>query len=340
MNKYLQTMLDRVSNAYDKLVGSYFYDLLLPPSVELERIDAENLAMLDRGMADTATGDDLDRVVGEIGLTRKTGTAAAVTLRFFGADGTVIPAGTIVRAAAADYQTSVDGTISGGYVGIPAVCTTASLAGNALADTITSTTLSGITVTNPDPATGGTNPEPDEELRARYYYEVQHPPGSGNPYDYVRWAMEVDGCRAAKCIPLWAGAGTVKTIIIGQDGTTPESLREAVAAYIETKRPVGADVTVVGATPVLIHVAAALCYSDGFTAAEMQDAAMEVIADYLDSIAFQGKTVSYAHIGARLLTITGVTDYDPDTFTINGGNENIPIADDEIAMVGSVILNA
>lgn len=333
-------MLDRVSNAYDKLVGSFFYDLLFPPSVELERIDAENLAMLDRGMADTATGEDLDRVAGEIGLTRKAGSYATVILRFTGPDGTLIPAGTVARSDAADYRTSVDGIIKGGYTDIPAVCTTLGRIGNAAAEAVTRIDLSGITVTNPAPITNGTDPETDDELRARYYFEVQHPPGSGNPYDYVRWAMEVDGCRAAKCIPLWNGNGTVKVIIIGQSGETPDSLREAVAAHIEAVRPVGADVTVVGATPVLINVAVKLLYSDGFTADEMQTAAIEAIAAYLDSVAFQGKAISYAHIGARLLKITGVYDYDPDTLTVNGDTENIVIAADEIAMVGSVTIHA
>ena len=179
-------MLARVSDAYDKLVGGFFYDLLHPVAEEIAQIDADNLAMLDRGMLDTAMGEDLDRKAGELPLMRKAGNYATAILRFSGADGTLIPMGTVAASEAAEYVTTEDGTISGGYADIPAACTILGRAGNAAAEAINQTTLTGITVTNPNPVIDGTDPETDEELRERCYFELQHPPGSGNPYDYVR----------------------------------------------------------------------------------------------------------------------------------------------------------
>lgn len=334
MNTYLDRMLGRVSNQYDKAVGGYFFDMLEPVSEELADIDSENLKMLDRGFADTAEGADLDRVVGEIGMSRKIGAYASVVLRFSGEDGEIIPYGTQANSETASFTTTEQGTIAGGYVDVTAICEVYGSAGNVAANTINKCKLSDITVTNPAAAAGGVDNETNTALRERYYFEVQHPPGSGNKYDYIRWALEVDGCSGAKCYPLWNGNGTVKVVIIGQSGTASTDLIHAVKMHIESKRPVGAEVTIAAATPVAINVAVTLLYEDGYTANEMLEAAKTVIKNDLQKIAFKSIEVSFARIGALLYVLPGVRDY--SNLKINGGTANIVIDDDEIAVLGAV----
>lgn len=69
----LQRMLDQVPADVDKREGSVAYDMLVPPSVELERLYVELDNVLKRGFASTAYGEWLDKKAAEVGLERKEG---------------------------------------------------------------------------------------------------------------------------------------------------------------------------------------------------------------------------------------------------------------------------
>ena len=125
--------------------------------------------------------------------------------------------------------------------------------GNIIAGNIKSfpVTLSGITaVTNTEAMTGGYDAETDDELRLRYLKKVSTPGTSGNKYHYMNWAMEIVGVGDVRVLPLWNGNGTVKVVIINANkGSADANLINEVEAYIEENRPIGANVTVVSATP-------------------------------------------------------------------------------------------
>ncbi len=87
--------------------------------------------------------------------------------------------------------------------------------------------------------------ETDPELLARLLEYIRRPPAGGNQYDYVKWAMDITGVKAAYCIPLGQGVGTVDVIIIADPELTgseipTQDLIDEVKAYIDDVRPVTA----------------------------------------------------------------------------------------------------
>lgn len=92
------------------------------------------------------------------------------------------------------------------------------------------------------PRTAGEN---DADYLARLLGYIRQPPAGGNQYDYEKWAKEVDGVQAAYAFPLAQGAESVDVVILANATTTGseipnQALIDAVAAYIEEVRPVGA----------------------------------------------------------------------------------------------------
>lgn len=66
--------------------------------------------------------------------------------------------------------------------------------------------------------------ETDAELLARLLDYIRRPPAGGNKYDYVKWALEIDGVAAAYCFPLGQGLGTVDVVILADQDTTGSEL--------------------------------------------------------------------------------------------------------------------
>ena len=92
------------------------------------------------------------------------------------------------------------------------------------------------------PRTAG---EGDAAYLPRLLDYIRRPPAGGNKYDYEKWAKEVDGVYAAYAFPLAQGAESVDVVIVANAATTgseipSQALIDAVAAYIEDVRPVGA----------------------------------------------------------------------------------------------------
>lgn len=106
----------------------------------------------------------------------------------------------------------------------------------------------------------------------------------------------------------------------------------------EAKAPIGARVTVVPATSVLINVTAGLALASGYDRASVCAAVQSNIAAYLHSTAFASdNTVRYTKIGEAILNTTGVRDY--TGLTVNGGSGNIAIDVQAVPVLGTVTLN-
>lgn len=74
---------------------------------------------------------------------------------------------------------------------------------------------------------------------------------SGNIAHYIQWAKEIPGVHKVKVFDLARGNGTVDVVLIADDNEpAPESLIADVAEYIESQRPIGADVLVTSAEAV------------------------------------------------------------------------------------------
>ena len=336
----LERLLSDIDDKYDKTVGSFMYDTQKPRAIEDEKIYARIDKIADRAFVKTATGDDLKEKLREVSIEMKNATYAKGEVTITGKPKDVVSAGIKVMSDNLYFTITTKGTIGEtGTVDVTAICDTPGAVGNVPAGAIKAfpTSAGFSAVINNKAFTGGYDAETEDEARERYYALAKKPPTSGNKYHYESWAMEVSGVGAAKCIPRWNGAGTVKVLIINKfREEADEALIKSVAEHIEEERPIGATVTVESATPLPINVNVTLTLQTGHTASTLQKTVENEITSYLKDISFEQNYVSYAHIGRIILGISGISDY--ENLTINNGTVNIDIAEDEVPTLGVVTI--
>ena len=335
----LSRLLSEISDEFDKSVGSFFYDIDKPVSEELSKISDRVEEILKNGFALTATGTYLDSKVAEQGIKRKPATNSIVSVTVTGTPGSTISIGDKVASDTLVFTISEEIIIDETETAtVTAICDTPGKVGNVPIGAINRfpVTLSGlVSVTNTVPATDGFDEESDDELRKRYFEKVSLPATSGSKYHYIMWAKEISGVGDAKCLPLWNGNGTVKVIIINSDkSTASEELISEVAQHIEDNRPIGAEVTVESAVPLVIDVSVSLVLNNGDDMETAKKNISETITAYLQKNAFSGTYISYARIGGCILNSEGVADY--SDLLLNNETDNIAIGETEVPVLGVV----
>lgn len=335
----LSRLLSEISDEFDKNVGSFFYDINKPLSGELAALNARTQEILKNGFALTAEGIYLDNKVLEQGITRKPATYAKAEITVTGTPGSSISEGDKVASDTLTYTVLKTAILDDtGTATTTVLCDTPGKVGNVPKGSINRfpVTLSGlVSVTNPAPADSGFDEETDDELRNRYFEKVSLPATSGSKYHYIMWAKEISGVGDAKCIPLWNGNGTVKVIIINSDkGTANDELIGKVTNHIEESRPIGAEVTVESAAPLVIDVNVSVVLTNGIDSEYAKEKISESITRYLQKNAFMSTYISYAQIGSCILACDEVTDY--SNLTLNGSTENIDIGETEVPVLGVI----
>ncbi|MGN7387716.1 baseplate J/gp47 family protein [Sporosarcina sp. SAFN-015] len=333
-------MLNSVRDDVDKREGSVVHDMTAPTAEQIELLDYEIQAAYLNGFADTADLLYLIRRAAEMGVDWKDAVPARGNVTINGSEGVVVPAGFRVYTDSGVYfATTADATLTAGTATVGVIAEAGGEAGNIGIAEITQyvPSVAGITsVTNDAPFTGGIDAETAEALLARYLLKVRKPITSGNVYHYEKWATDVEGVATAKVFPLHNGPGTVKVVVIAEDGRAPiPEVITRVAENIETERPIGATVTVVPVTEIAVNVSAKLTLAGDLEAADVLDAVKASIGAYLLAAAHTG-VVRYARVGEALLEADGVLDY--ENLTVNGGTSNVTIAEDAVAVVGEVTI--
>lgn len=337
-----KNILDTIQTDIDKREGSYTSEMVAPTSNEIWKIYDSMNALLPIAFVDETSGEYIDKRVGEVGITRKPGTKAKVSLTLTGTSGTIVPAGTaFLTAAGLEYETDTDATLTSGTASVNATAADVGEAYNVPAGSIVNqyNSMAGIAaVTNASAATGGTDPETDESLVNRYYAYLQKPATSGNVHHYEQWALEVDGVGAVKVNPLKNGPGTVGVLVVGPEKQPVSAdVVTACAAHIEENRPIGASVTVESAAGLTIDISATVSIDASTTLETVKTDISAAVGEYLKSIAFQDYTLIYNHVGYLLLGIKGVSDY--SGLTVNGGTSNLTIAANQVPVLGTVTLS-
>lgn len=340
----LERMLALVDPTIDKGQGSIVFDMLSPAAIETALAYIELDLLLDKGFADSTYGELLDRRAGEMGVTRKIAVKAAGSLTFTGTDGTVIPAGAVVSTDSTDpvfFTTNAAGTIAGGSITVAATERDGGVRGNVAVGEIKIVLgdLAGsVTVTNAAAFTGGVDAESDEALLVRYYDRVRSPATSGNANQYKVWAKEISGISDAKVYPIWNGAGTVKVVLLDGNKRSPVATKVTeVSDYINSVKPIGATVTVQGATEVPINVVVDATIASYATIESVTAQFQAGITDYLGGLSFTDPLVRYTQIQRVILDVPDIVDY--VGLTVNGGTANIEIADGSVAVLGTVTVS-
>lgn len=324
----LTEMLNSVENDVDKREGSIIYDALAPCAYQLAQTYFVLNHYIDLVSGDTAVGEYLDRVVADYGIIRKPSTHAVRKITTTGAVniGTRWGMNGIVYAITEVISENV----------YKATCEQIGDIGNTYSGDLENIdNISGIQATLTDIITSGEDEESDENLRARFFTYVQKPSTSGNADNYKQWALEVIGVGDAKIFPLWNGPGTVKVVIV-DSSKLPASLElvEATKEYIESVRPIGANISVTSGIARDVNVAVTIVLANGYNLQSVTTAFTEAITEYFKSIAFSLPYISHAKLGTILLGIDGVLDY--NGLKLNGVTTNIPLEDEEIPIIGTV----
>ncbi|WIV11370.1 baseplate J/gp47 family protein [Proteiniborus sp. MB09-C3] len=325
----LSNMLRRVTSDVDKREGSVLYDALAPCAFQLAQTYFKLNHFIDLVSGDTAVGEYLDRVVADYGITRKPATYAARKISTTG------PISIGTRWGLNDTTYIITEKISD--TEYKAQCEQLGEIGNQYAGTLENIdNVNGVTAILTDIIISGIDGETDDNLRTRFYNQIQAPSTSGNADNYVQWALEVPGVGDVKVFPLWDGNGTVKVIIVDSNMEIDETLEQTVYDYIETVRPIGATVTVDSPISKEINVTADIVLDGTKLITDVITEFTKVFTAYLKEIVFETYSVSYARIGSILLSTPGVSDY--SNLLVNNDTANIMILDTEMPITGTVKL--
>lgn len=227
-----QTILQSMINHYTALATANGYPNISanPNSEVYVRFSAvsQQLAVMynimqqqvDARIADTATGDDLDRVLNTNGLQRKPATSAEGFIQFVTASSQTLNTGmTLTGSNSLQYQVSVSGVYTNGQnvpvvavdqgqntdLGIGAILTWTSPPPNSQSNVPVSVAL-----------TGGSDIETDSQARARLYATIQNPPGSGNAQQLINLSSSVDPIvQGGFVYSNFNGAGTQLIALVG-----------------------------------------------------------------------------------------------------------------------------
>lgn len=267
-------------------------------------------------LPDTAEQEFLYRWAGIWGITPKDAAPATGSVTLAGSNGATVPAGTLLqRADGQQFQTTADATVAAGTATASVVAVKAGAAGNTAAAGAVSlvSPVAGIapaaTVAAPG-LTGGADVETDAALRMRLLARIQSPPHGGAANDYIGWALEVAGVTRAWVYPGELGAGTVTVRFVRDNdagGIIPNAgAVAAVQAYLDARRPVTAQLTVVApvAVPVNIQIQA-LSPNTGAVQAAIQ----AELADLLLREAVPGGTIYLSHIRAAISAAAGEANH-------------------------------
>lgn len=201
-------------------------------------------------LPDTADREYLDRHA-DIWLGgRLQATFAGGSVMLSGVEGSTIPAGTVLSASGATFQTTEPVTLAAVATEAPIEALIAGEVGNRPAGARLSL-VSAISGVDPNAIVvsleGGLDIESDDHLRDRVLERIRKPPMGGDADDYVQWVKSTSigsAITRAWCAANEMGVGTVTVRFMMDDlrsdvgGFPTQDDLDAVAAHLDALRPV------------------------------------------------------------------------------------------------------
>ena len=341
----LNRALSRVASDVDKREGSLIMNAIAPVSAEHSNIYILLDAIIQNGYADTAIRKYLVLRCKERGITPYEATKAVLKGKF----NMEVPIGSRFSLNELNYEAIALIESADGFFYYQMQCETAGIEGNKYFGALSSIeyidkNLSGELVELLIPAE---DEEDTEALRTRYLSSFNSSAFGGNKQDYKDKVKAMDGVGGVVVIPVWNGGGTVKLIIIDSDynvasnvlvNTVQEAIDPAPQGTGVGIAPIGHTVTVVSAVEKSIEVACRLTLLEGYTWEQIRANAERAINDYLLEMRKVwengGLVVRVSQIENRLLNLDGVLDI--ANTTVNGVEDNLVLADDELPVFGGV----
>lgn len=342
----LEALLSHVPDSFDKREGSIIYDALAPVAVELINMYIALDGILNESFADTASLEFLKRRAAERGIVQEPATYAILHADFTPTD-LDIPIGSRFNHETMNYVV-IEKIMEGQY---KVQCEEAgSAANNALGQLIPIDFIQGLqTATITELLIPAQDEEGVEHLRKRYFDTINAQAYGGNVADYVAKTESIAGVGGCKVVPVWNGGGTVKLIIVDSAYAEPsDELIAEVKQIMDPEEhsgqgygvaPIGHQVTVVGATSVMINVNCEITYQSGWSWESAGSYITAAVDEYINDMRSDWSDtdnliVRISRIESAILGATGVTDV--NGVTINGSNRNIILNSDEIPVRGVI----
>lgn len=359
----LDDVLNNAPDDIDTRPGSIFYDAVSGITLKIAEFYTDLELIFSLSRLDTASGEYLDALAAQYGITRQNATQA----RYFSRTTGVTPDTgerffynglyfifKISGSGTQYFEAEESGTE---YNKIP------------FGTTITPVdTIQGLESSSfGNIMSYAIAEESDESLRMRLFDKVSGAGENGNKQHYRTWCESIDGVAKAKIFPLWLGGNTVKAVLIDSDGLPCQStIVEAVQQYIdpdnrgktvskdghtynfgdglgEGAANIGAHFTAVEAFEHLIDIAADVKLEPGITISDAQSGISKVLTVYFKDTALassddEDMTVYYNRI-LSLITTSVPEILDFKNLTVNSKTENITVSPEYVPKIGMVTLN-
>lgn len=339
--EFLQSMLSNLSNTEDKTPNSFSYDILSAAAIVFEDFQRVILELFKKFDVMNLEDEELDaRVLQIAGIKRKQATQSTGEVTITGLSKTVISKETVFLAGSIEFIIDQDYVIPDtGNITIKVKSVSYGGDANVLPNAIDKSNpqIMGVdNISNAKEINNGYDQETDDDLRERYLEKLFHPPKAGNPAHYKLWATEVDGIWNAKVFRTWQGGGTVKVVVIGLNRKAVGlDLIEKVKKHILEEAPIRYEsLTVESATTKKVKVNVKIKLTQNANLIEVKEEIKDRIEKYFYNISFKENIVSYAKVGAEILKVPGVADY--DDLKLNGSMGNVEMKETEVPELESL----
>ena len=349
-----ESMLESLPDKFDKSEGQVLYDITRPMANVTSRLRGyeipEALKLIWPRFAD---GIYLDYHAESRNMARKEATYATGELTISGAEGTIIPTGSIFstetknNVASVDYQTLADVVIGeSGTVTVAAQAVFPGADGNAGANQIIikSNEIDDISaVTNEAAFTGGYGEEEDEELKKRIieYDQSKGESNIGCKADYKRWALEVIGVGNVTVITPEDDTGLITLVVTDQNGSPASTeLCQTVYTHIMGENAddearlatINAQLQVIPPQTINVSITATIELEADTTETinSITTAFVAALIKYFPQ-AITDREIRYSKVKSILSGISGVYDF-KDVY-INEGQANIALASGVLPIV-------
>lgn len=360
--RLLEDVLSHAPEGIDTRQGSIFYDAVSGTLLKIAKLYTDLDIITQMTTVATATGEALDIRASEYNVQRLAVTRAKYHALF---DGAIPQAGERFYYDGAYFALGFDRETGVYYFEAEA----AGESGNNVYEGAPAVPVNNITGLV-SAAFGkiyenGSDSEDDESLRTRVREKIAAPAENGNRQHYKTWCESIDGVGQARIFPLWNGPNTVKAVLIdtvGKPCGTAKVLE--VQNYIDPAGKgltatvdgvtytvgdglgngaanIGAHFTAVGAASLLVRVSFRAELAPGATTEDARQEAAGAIEEYIRGLVLgssDGKDVivRVSAVGAILSGLKSMVDY--NNLTLNGGTQNIVPGDDDVPVLGEVVI--
>lgn len=278
--------------------------------------------------AETATGEYLDYIASQRGLTRKSAVKAQGEITFYISEpidyDIIIPAGTVVATADSEplrFCTTEAQEITAGNT-LVSVYAEAEKAGNSgniaieMAVVPVNVPAEIETVTNREAYVGGEDAETDYELRERIRNTFTNQSNGTNKAYYEQLALSIDGIAKAGVIPKVRGTGTVNIYVCGRESAADAEAIQKLQELVNKERELNVDVLVLDATFTSYDLAVAVVARSGYSEEEVIEKCTQAFQSYIKSLPI-GTKLYLSAIGKVLLETGCIENYEFEVYMDN-----------------------